>query len=399
MPDRIRPPAVANSIEAPIRVTAVLPEPTPYRSPLFDLIAQRPDIDLSVVYAADAIAQNRWQISIAHPHVVLRGIRVPGAHRILRHDYPVTPEIFRVLERRRPQVLVVTGWSTFASQAAIAWSIARRIPFVLQVESHDVGPRATWRRVVKGTVVPRIVRRASSVLVTGTLARNSLVARGADPSRVRVFANTVDTLGFAAAAAEARLDRGTQRSRIGLGPSEVAVLSVARLAPEKGLDTLIRAVARADRPRLHLVLAGQGPERESLERLGRDLWIPVTFLGSVEWSEIIETYAACDVFALLSRHEPWAVVVNEAAACGLPLILSDQVGAAHDLLEHRANGFLIPGEDPESAARALQELCDDERFRTSAGRRSQEIAADWGYGPSVDAFVAAVHEAVDERAQ
>lgn len=391
---------MTSSAASPIRVVAVVPEPTPYRAPLFDLIAERPEIDLSVVYAAAAIAQNRWEITIGHPHVILRGLRIPGAHWILRHDYPVTPEIFEMLGRRRPQVLVITGWSTFASQAAIAWSLFRRVPFVLQVESHDLGPRSAWRRAVKGAVVPRIVRRASSVLVTGTLARQSLVARGADPGKVRVFANTVDTARFAAAADAARLDRESLRARIGLTPDDVAVLSVARLAPEKALDSLIRAVARAARPRLHLVLAGQGPEREELGRLAGELRVRTTFLGNVEWGAIVETYAACDVFALLSRHEPWAVVVNEAAACGLPLILSDQIGAAHDLLHDRVNGFLVAAQQAESAAaRALQELCDDERLRASAGRRSREIAADWGYGPSVHAFVAAVRDAAAERAQ
>lgn len=391
---------MAYSVDSPVRVTAVVPEPTPYRAPLFDLIAERPDIDLSVVYAADSIAQNRWEITIGHPHVILRGLRLPGAHRILRHDYPVTPEILRVLERRRPQVLVVTGWSTFASQAAIAWSVARRVPFVLQVESHDIGPRSAWRRAVKGAVVPRVVRRASSVLVTGTLARRSLVARGADPRNVRVFANTVDTGRFAAAADSARLKRESLRARIGLEPGDVAVLSVARLAPEKALDILIRAVARAARPRLHLVLAGQGRERATLERLARDLRVRATFLGSVDWDDIVETYVAADVFALLSRHEPWAVVVNEAAACGLPLVLSDQVGAAYDLLEDGVNGYLVPARQAEaSAALALQELCDNEALREAAGRRSREIAAGWGYGPSVDAFVAAVRAALAGRVQ
>ena len=98
--------------------------------------------------------------------------------------------------------------------------------------------------------MPRVVRRAASVLVTGTLARRSLVARGADPRQVRVFANTVDTERFAAAADAARLGRESLRAGIGLAPDDVAVLSVARLAPEKAIDSLIRAVALAARPHL-----------------------------------------------------------------------------------------------------------------------------------------------------
>jgi glycosyltransferase involved in cell wall biosynthesis len=248
--------------------------------------------------------------------------------------------------------------------------------------------------------VPRVVRRAAGVLVTGTLARRSLVARGADPAVVRVFANTIDTERFAAAASAARLDRESLRARIGLEPDDLGVLSVARLSPEKALDTLVRAVAGAERPRLRLVLAGDGPERQRLERLAGALHVRTTFLGNVDWGAIVETYAAADVFVLLSLNETWAVVVNEAAACGLPLILSDQVGAAHDLLEDGVNGYVVPaGRDEAAAALALRELCDDDALREAAGRRSSEIAAAWGYGPSIDAFVAAVRAAVAGRAK
>ena len=101
---------------------------------------------------------------------------------------------------------------------------------------------------------------------------------------------------------------------------------------------------------------------------------------------------AADVFALLSRHEPWGVVVNEAAACGLPLVLSDRVGAAPDLLRDGENGFLVPVDDAPAAAGALRKLGDAEE-RRRLGARSAEIARDWGYGPSIENFVAAVREA------
>jgi glycosyltransferase involved in cell wall biosynthesis len=379
-------------------VVAVLPEPTPYRSPLFDLLAQRSDLDLIVVYAAEAIARNRWRQSIGHPHVILRGLRLPGAHLLLRHDYPVTPGIFTRLARARPDCAVITGWSTFASQAAIAWCCARHVPFVLQVESHDYGPRSRWRRLVKGLVVPRIVRRAGSMLVTGALARRSLIARGADPARIRVFANTVDVRRFAAEAERRREHRAELRGRLGLASSDVAVLSVARLAPEKGLDTLLRAAAATSLEHIRVVIAGTGPERQRLEALGGELGLDAVFLGHLDREALTDAYAACDVFALLSRHEPWAVVVNEAAACGLPLVLSDRVGAAYDLLEDGVNGVLVPADDVTAASKALVRLVGDPDFRRRAGERSAEIAAGWGYEPSVEAFMAAVREAVGSKA-
>jgi glycosyltransferase involved in cell wall biosynthesis len=379
---------------APIRVAAVFPEPTPYRAPLLDRVAALDDVDLTVIYAAQTVAGRTWRVEPRHRAVFLRGVGLPGAGRILHHDYPLTPGVVAALSSARPDVVVVSGWSTFAAQAAIAWCRARRVPYVLVVESHDEGPRAGWRRAVKGSVVPRIVRGASGALVTGTLARRSMVARGASPEHVRVFANTIDVEGFGARVDGLGSRRQALRARLGAGPDDVVVLSVARLAPEKGLDLLVHAVAEAGDPRLLLVVAGEGSERERLRDLADVRGVRLVLTGDLEWERIVEAYAAADVFALLSAREPWAVVVNEAAACALPLVLSDRVGAAHDLLRDGENGFLVGAGDVDAASAALRRLAADEELRRAQGARSRELARDWGYGPSVEGFRAAVREAV-----
>jgi len=371
----------------PKRVAIVSPEPTPYRAPLFDQVAARPEIDLTVIYAARTVAGRRWDVRTNHRSVFLRGVGVPGARRILHHDYPVTPGIRRALGAVRPDCVIVSGWSTFASQAAIGWCRRRRVPFLLIVESHDEGPRASWRRKVKSSVVPRIVRRAAGVLVTGTLARESMLAHGARPEHVRVFANTIDVEEWFERSGRLALRRPELRERLGLGVDDVAVLSVARLSPEKGLETLVRAVAEGGGP-LVLVLAGSGPERGRLEELARGLGVRLVLAGDLPHERVIEAYVAADVFALLSEREPWGVVVNEAAACGLPLVLSDRVGAAPDLLRDGENGVLVPAGDVEAAAEALR------RTDPAMGRRSREIVRGWSYGPSVDNLVASVQEAV-----
>lgn len=321
-----------------------------------------------MIYAAETVASRTWQVELHHHAVFLRGMRVPGARRVLRHDYPITPGIFRALSEARPGCVVSGSWSTFAPQAAIAWARVRHVPYLLIVESHDEGPRAKWREAVKGAVVPPIVRGAAGILVTGTLARRSMLARGAQPEHVRVFANTIDVEAWQAKAAGLREQRDELRGRLGLGAGEVAVLCVSRRAPEKGLDTLEAAVREAGSP-LRLIVVSDLPH-----------------------DRVIEAYVAADVFALLSRHEPWGVVVNEAAACALPLVLSNRVGAAPDLLRDGENGFLVPADDAAAAAVALAKLVDAS-VRERMGERSAEIARGWGYGPSIENFVAAVREA------
>ena len=376
-----------------VRVAVVSPEPTPYRSGLFDRVAERAEVDLTVIYAGRTVAGRTWQIEPRHRTVYLDGVRLPGVRRVLRHDYPVTPGIFGALAEANPDVVVVSGWSTFSSQAAVLWCRRRRVPYVLLVESNDRDPRPAWRRIVKRLVVPPVVRRAAWVMTVGTMARDSVLARGATPGRTGRFANTIDVQAYVELADRFASGRPALRSAIG-AHDDVVVLSVARLAPEKGLDTLVRAAAEADEPSLLVVVAGDGPERAALDRLARDLGVRLVLLGDVQpASRVVEHYAAADLFALLSHHEPWGVVVNEAAACALPLLLSDRVGAAHDLLVDGGNGALVPAGDVSAAATALRRLVADPAARRAAGARSRELVQGWGYEPSVEDFVTAARAA------
>jgi glycosyltransferase involved in cell wall biosynthesis len=376
--------------DEPLRLTIVLPEPTPYRTGMLDSLAERPDLDLTVVYAAAAVQQRTWAIDVGHRAVLLDGKRVPGAARVLRHDYPLSTGIFSALGDADPEVVVVSGWSTFAAQATVAWCRRRGVPYVLLVESNEHDARPGWRRTVKNAVVPTVVGGAAEVLVVGSLARESMRARSVPDDRISVVANTVDVARLAEAADALASARESLRAEVGVAEEDVVVLSVARLAPEKGLDTLVRAAAAASEPRLLVALAGSGPERDLLASLAAELGVRLVLLPEVPWERIVERYAVADVFALLSRHEPWGVVVNEAAACGLPLVLSDRVGAAYDLLQDGRNGRLVPADDAAAAGAALRDLAADPELRSAMGAASREIVWDWGYEPSIERLLEVV---------
>ena len=342
------------------RVTVVSPEPTPYRAPLFDRIAARDEIDLLVLYASETVAGRTWRVALHHAHRFLRGVRVPGARRVLRHDYPVTVGLVAELVRSHPDVVVVSGWSTYASQAALLWCRARSVPYVLHVESHDLDPRPPWRKALKDVVAARAIRGAAAVLVVGSAARESVLARGAEDARV--FANTIDVDRWIA-----RADALKPRAR-----DHPIVLSVGRDLPEKGFDVLRAACAEAH-VQLETVHAGLAEE------------------------ELAQRYVNADIFALVSRHEPWGVVVNEAAASALALVLSDRVGAAYDLLRDGENGYLVPAGDVQALAAALRVLARDAELRRRMGVRSRELVRGWGYDESVENFVVTVREAASAR--
>src|SRR5262249_7294760 len=156
------------------------------------------------------------------------------------------------------------------------WCRLLGVPYVLLVESHDAWPKPGWRRRVKETVVPPVVKGAASVLVTGSLARESVLALGAQPDRVRVFANTIDVERWREQAERLAERREQVREASGLSPDDVAVVTVGRLAPEKGIDVMLQAARRAG---VAAVVVGDGPERSRLEQLAAELELDARFTG------------------------------------------------------------------------------------------------------------------------
>lgn len=380
-----------------IRVAYIAGEPNPSRVPHLEVLARVPDIDLDVIYASATVHRRTWTLDIGDA-TVLRGPRLPTTF-VLHHDYPLTPQIWSLLERERYDCLIIGGWSLMATQLAIVWARMRGVPYLLISENHAREPRPEWVGFVKSRILRHVVPQAAGHLVTGTLAREHQLEYGARADRIVVWPNTIDVEAFGRRADALRDERERLRAELGAEAGDVVVLQVSRLIPMKAPELFVRAVASAREltdTRLRAVLVGDGPMHDEVSRLAAELDVPLTMTGLREGEGIVAAYAAADVFTLLSRRETWGIVVNEAAACGLPMVVSDRVGAAADLLEPGRNGALVPGEDAEAAARAIALLASDAGLRERQGARSRELVASWGYGPSVDRVAELVRDVVTD---
>jgi glycosyltransferase involved in cell wall biosynthesis len=370
-----------------LRVAFVLGEPTPYRIPHLRALAAREELDITVVYAAATVQRRTWQVEHAEA-VYLSGPMLPLS-RVLHHDYALTPGIWRLLARGGFDLVVVGGWSLMATQLAILWCRLRRVPYLLMSDNHLLEPRPLWVRAVKRLVLPRIVPQAAGWLVPGSLAKHHIVFYGAKPDRVLTFPLTIDVGRWARLCEAARPERDSFRARYGVVHDDVLVLQVGRLVAHKAVDVLLRGASGARQlgANVHVLVVGAGPDERSLRELAASLDVPVSFAGELDTNSLPAAYAAADVFALVSARETWGVVVNEAAAAGLPLVLSSGVGAAADLLEAGQNGERVPVGDVGALAEALARLADDPELRRRYGERSRELVSGWGYERSVDEFV------------
>jgi phosphatidylinositol alpha-1,6-mannosyltransferase len=192
----------------------------------------------------------------------------------------------------------------------------------------------------------------------------------------------VDTERFRPLADDERLEA---RRRLGLPVEGRLVVSVSRLVPRKGMDTLVRAAAllAPDRPDLTVAIAGGGRERARLDALVEETDAPVRMLGRVPDDDLPALYGCADVFAMLCRNrwsgleqEGFGIVFLEAAACAVPQVAGDSGGAADAVADGETGLIARQPADEHAVARLIAQLLDDEPGRLAMGRAGRRRAVD-----------------------
>lgn len=161
----------------------------------------------------------------------------------------------------------------------------------------------------------------------------------------------------------------------------IEVLFSGQMIDRKGVDVLLTAFieAAATNPKLRLKLLGSGPEKARyMAMVPTNLHNRVDFAGHKEPLELPAIFAAADIFCLPSRHDGWGVVVNEALGAGLPILVSDAVGAGRDLVRDGVNGLVTPAGDVPSLAAAISRLASDNDLRSTMAENSRQLAKCWG---------------------
>ncbi|HEX2760193.1 MAG TPA: glycosyltransferase, partial [Rhizomicrobium sp.] len=190
-----------------------------------------------------------------------------------------------------------------------------------------------------------------------------LLADGVAAGRCRVIHNGIDF---------GRLQPGRNmalRARLGIAEDAIVAAAVGSLIPRKGMDLLIRAAAQV--PGLHLVIAGDGPEREALARQAAGLGVGgrVHFLGYC--GDISPVYAAADIAALASRGEAFGLALAEASYFGLPVV-SHRLPGISEAVRDGETGLLVPPGDVEALAAALRRLGEDAEQRRALGAAGRD---------------------------
>lgn len=362
-----------------------------YQDPFFRSLAADPDIDVTVFYCSRAGAEvyrdTDMQTSLKWDIELLQEYRHVFLHNFGRGEgYPrlINPGVIPVIARGNfDAVLFFLGWGTVTSLLGIAACRLTDTPFFLYGDSSFPPPEYSWRERVRAMFIRGVFALASGFMVSGKLNADYYRHYGGDPRRFFLLPWAIDNERFANASRFASFEREEMRARFAIAPEQVAFVYSAKLVARKDPMTLLRAVARMQhRDCAAVVFLGHGELREPLEAFAREHRLHVKFAGFVNQADLPKHYAMCDVFVLPSIYEPRGAVINEAMACGLPVVVTDRCGSLGDIVQENDNAFVYPAGDADALARALDALMDD-GLRERMGQRSREIIGTWDYARGV----------------
>ena len=321
--------------------------------------------------------------------------------RPFRMIFNAAPLIFR----SRPAVIFATSYRP----SSLMLNAFGRLCGARIVMMNDTHQHTTREGAVRGLFKRIVVRRFHAALVGGTKHKEFVVRMGLAPDRVFLGYDAVDNNFYAERSTLARQQQRSTRTEYKL-PGRY-VLSLGRLIAKKNIETLIAAFAQARTSPscadLSLVIVGDGPERDRLIRACQRHGLTVMaapgqalseadvyFLPSVGPQGVADILALADIFVLASTTEEWGLVVNEAAACGLPLLVSSAAGCADELCKDGINGYQFDPNDSETLTARIIELAASEHTRARYGAASRQIVSEWGLTRFASEALAATIKAI-----
>ncbi len=322
---------------------------TPYRSALVNELRERAPYSVSAIYLSASESRRRWTVPTLQQSGDGDLVLTPPAGSSAEKPFPLCGSLLRVLQARKPHVVIVTGYGSPCTLLALAWARANRARCFVWDETIECGKRE--ESPVVRHAKRALARASTGVLVPGELARRyQEVALGVPPALVSTVGDSVATEDFLVSPDHRR----AARARLGVPRGSRVFLFVGRLEPEKGVHYLLQAFRHIAVRDPVLLLAGGTVPPGSLAPSVRPL-------GFVAPESMPEVYASADVFVFPTLGDVGGLAVNEALAAGLPVVCSRFAGCVADLVK-RPSGIVVDPSDVPALRRAMAAAADTDHL-------------------------------------
>lgn len=364
-----------------VRLLYIVSHPIQYQAPLLRRIARERNIQLKVLFE----------------NISEQATFDPGFGQEISWDIPLREgyesslltqtELNRALSWAN--VAWFHGWQSRPMRRALYHTATRGLPVLMRGENWEGAmPDGNGiRGWLKRRYLKWIFSHCGGFLAIGSANREYYIAHGIDPECIFPMPYAVDNAFFAEQAQNGAAERSKFLADLRLSKGRPIILYAGKFQKRKHPEHLLAAWRQArwnNGARPYLLFVGDGEMRAELTK---DAEPDIRFLGFRNQTELPALYSIADVFVLPSEREAWGLAVNEAMACGTPVVVSDQVGCARDLVIGRA-GRIVSFGDIDSLAQALQDVIAD---RQNASVAAKMAVADWDFEADVAGLKSALN--------
>lgn len=386
----------------PKRLAIVVTHPIQHFVPFYRALAADPAIELHVLYGApigvkayfdkEMQSEISWNMDLlgGYSHEFLGEVPANGQSSARA---PNSPEIAARLKAFAPDVVLVYGHAQANVYRAIWWCRRNKVPLMTIGDSELLRERTRSTRMAKEVVVRQIFRRYSAFLSVGDRNADFYAYYGAPRDRIFRCPFTIDETAYRAAKANRTALRAEARRTYGIPDDAIVALFVGKLSGRKRPIDLIDALAQTRGRKVTALFAGNGEQMEAAKARAAEIGVDARFAGFVNVDKLPALYAAADMLVHPSQADPHPLICSESACIGLPMLLSDRIGAAGptDIARPGENALIFPCADTAALAGLIDALSGDEARRAAMGARSLEIFDEL----DIKASVAGVHRGIE----
>lgn len=348
---------------------------TPFEIARFNVINEKLGNDLLVLFQNQSEKIRNWRLNPGNMHFKYKvlpdiPIRMGTTDLFTLHlNYSTYSELIRI----DPDAVISCGWDSLAAYLSYAYCKKYHKKYIVWAGSTINEP--SWRRALSEPLVRFLVRNSDACIAYGTRAKDYLMNIGANEDKIFIGWNSIDNSYFEAKSRITDHEKDRLKAQLKINTRRV-VLYVGQLIRRKGIHDLFDAFSllKKQTADVTLLIVGSGKEEPALKKRVVEEGIPdVVFSGFIDYDQLPKYFGLSDVFVLPSSEEVWGLVINEAMACGLPVITTNKVGASVDLLKDGLNGFMIKDKAPLELCDAMRKVITDESLRIKMADSSRVI--------------------------
>lgn len=384
------------------RLAIVVTHPIQHFVPFYRALADDPGIELHVLYGApigvkayfdrEMQTEITWSMDMlgGYSHEFLGEVPENGQSSVRE---PSSPKMAERLAAFAPDVILVYGHAQANVYRAIWWARRYKVPLMTIGDSELLRERSTARRAVKEVVVRAIFKRYSAFLSVGDRNAEFYMHYGAPRDRIFRCPFTIDEATYRDAKANRPALRAVARTTYNIEDDAIVALFVGKLSNRKRPVDLIDALAQTKGRKVTALFAGNGELMDEARARAEATGVDARFAGFVNVDKLPALYAAADMLVHPSQADPHPLICSESACIGLPMILSDRIGAAGptDIARPGENALIFRCTDTAALAKLIDDLSGDDAKRAAMGRRSLEIFDEL----DIAASVAGVHRGIE----